>query len=67
MTRHNETGNNTTYGVVWAYILKNGIEKTRSAVYSGNLNAEAVAMTSFIDSRMARAEIRERLGGYHEN
>lgn len=67
MTKHNETGNNTTYGVVKAYIREHGIEKTRLAVYSGDLNAEAVAMTTWIDSRQARAQIRERLGGYHEN
>tara|TARA_B110000503_G_C7005862_1_gene353548 strand:+ start:304 stop:504 length:201 start_codon:yes stop_codon:yes gene_type:complete len=66
MTHHKETGNNTTYGVVKSYIRMYGIDKTRSAIYNGDLNAEAVAMTSFIDSRMAREEIRERLGGYKE-
>lgn len=66
MSKHNETGNNTTYGLVNAYIREHGIEKTRLAVYGDDLNGEAVAITTFIDSRMARAYIRERLGGYVE-
>lgn len=63
---NDETGNNTTYGVVNAHIRKHGIEATRETVFSGNTSHEAVAMTSYIDSRQAREAIREALGGFKE-
>lgn len=66
-----EKGTNTTYGVVKAYVKEYGIEKTRLAVYyqkelNHSSEGEIVAMAMYIDTRQARDEIRERLGGYKE-
>lgn len=57
----NELGNNTTFGLLGYYVKENGIEKTRKTVYGDSISDEIVAMTSWIDSRQARQQIREKL------
>lgn len=49
------------YAIVQSAIRAQGIEKVRSIVFHGDAEAEGVAMCHYINTRMAKKELQDKL------